>query len=719
MPGWRPFRKITPGRIIMAGLGGVAVLAVTLVVLDRVFPPNLARLSHVSTVVEGENGRPLRVFSTAGGLLRLKTTLADIDPKYVRFLKSYEDRRFDSHIGVDPLALARATWQWVRAGHIVSGGSTLTMQVARLLEPRDRTIWAKSIEILRAMQLEWHFSKTGILNMYATLAPFGGRVEGVRSAANVYFQKDPGHLTIAEAALLTVLPQSPSLLRPDRFAGQARQARAKVLQRLRNDNEITAAEYQQALGEPIPRQQYAMPLLAPHLAERLAAQYPDQDRIVTTLEPWLQADMQKLVEYYGVSVARDRSLAVVVVENKTGKVRAHLGSRDYLDRPSHGFVDMTRAIRSPGSTLKPFIYALSFDDHQTHPQTLIWDRAIADGGYRPSNFDHNEAGEISIADALRFSLNIPAVKVLGRYGPIRFGETMRKNGLELSLPGDAAVPNLAIALGGVGVKLDDLTGLYRGLATDRKNCPLQYLRDEKPAPCLSPHEMFSPQTQKWITGILQNTPRPDGYRAQATLNPAPIAFKTGTSYGFRDAWAFGYNADYTVGVWVGKASGQPSPGQTGLSSAAPLLFSVFEKLPRLSRIHNVDADESWKKPAPDGLKYFAPNRAQQNQLAANALDIEFPADDALFLLGDIARRGVVLRARNGVRPLIWMVNGVPLPSDPWKRTARWKPSEPGFYDITVLDKNADASHRQVTIRANAPQRSTISQVSISSVKDRP
>jgi penicillin-binding protein 1C len=712
MPGRVQFYKVRRGA--GACIAVLALLAVTLYGLDRAFPPDLARLSQVSAVVEGENARPLRVFSTAGGLLRLKTNVADIDPKYIRFLKSYEDRRFDHHIGVDPVALMRAMWQWVRAGHVVSGGSTLTMQVARLLEPRDRTVLSKAIEILRAMQLEWHYSKTDILNMYATLAPFGGRVEGVRSAAHVYFQKDPGHLTIAEAALLTVLPQSPSLLRPDRFPERARQARAKVLQRLLGQNEITIAAYHQALAEPVPQQQYPIPMLAPHLAERLVAQYPGQDRIITTIEPWLQGDLQKMVEYYGGNGARERSVAVMVVENKTGKVRAHLGSRDYLDRPSHGFVDMTRAVRSPGSTLKPFIYALSFDDQQTHPQTLIWDRAIADGGYRPSNFDHNEAGEVSVADALRFSLNIPAVKVLGRYGPIRFSETLRQNGVSLRLPGEAAVPNLAIALGGVGIALDELTQLYRGLAANRKNCPLQYLRDETPKPCLSSHEMFSPRTRHWITGILQNTPRPDGYRARNAQNPDPIAFKTGTSYGFRDAWAFGYNADYTVGVWVGKASGQPIAGQTGLNSAAPLLFSVFEKLPRLSRSTMAARDQSWKNPAPDGLKYFSMNPTTQNQRVAGGLDIEFPADDTTFLLADVASRGMVLRARAGMRPLVWMINGVPLATDRWKRSAIWTPTEPGFYDITVLDKNAVARHRHVTIRETAPQQGTVKQASLTS-----
>ncbi|WP_341363323.1 penicillin-binding protein 1C [Thalassospira sp. SN3W] len=673
--------------------------------LDRVFPPNLARLDDLSTVVEGENGRPLRVFGTADGLLRLETRIAEIDPKYIRFLKSYEDRRFDSHFGVDPLALIRAVGQWVRAGHVVSGGSTLTMQVARLLEPRDRTILSKIVEMLRAIQLEAHYSKTEILDMYVTLAPFGGRVEGIRSATHVYFRKEPDHLTIAEAALLTVLPQSPGRLRPDRFPETARAARDKVLDRLYLTNAISRADYIEALAEPLPVAQYPLPMLAPHLAERLVAANRDQPRIVTTIDPALQADLQKLVEFHGADQAPERSVAIMVVENSTSKVRAHLGSRDYLDRVSHGFVDMTRAIRSPGSTLKPFIYALSFDDHQTHPQTMIWDREIADGSYHPTNFDHGEYGQVSIADALRFSLNIPAVKVLERYGPIRFAQSLRRNGLEMRLPGEAQSPNLAMALGGVGVRLEDLIGFYRALAADRKNCPLQYLRDRAPVPCLSDSDMFSVRTQNWITGILQNTPRPAGYRWQSldNTNAPPIAFKTGTSYGYRDAWAFGYAGDYTVGVWVGKASGQPIPGQTGLGAAAPILFSVFEKLPRppLPPARKA-AFNLWKAPPPDLLKDFSRQQKGTTKQAANGLDIISPAEDAVFLLGDIQQRGVPLRARNGLRPLIWIINGVPLVSDPWKRTVNWMPDAPGFYDITVLDRQGAAHHRRITIRTALP-----------------
>tara|TARA_R110001583_G_scaffold190338_1_gene354510 strand:- start:90 stop:2210 length:2121 start_codon:yes stop_codon:yes gene_type:complete len=699
-----------PGRVRkwVYGTAGIFALAVAgLFVLDWVFPPNLTRLGDLSVVVEGENNQPLRVFGTSDGLLRLETKAAEVDPKYLRFLMGYEDQRFESHFGVDPLALVRALGQWAASGHIVSGGSTLTMQVARLLEPRDRTLVSKALEILRAIQLERHFSKSEILDMYVTLAPFGGRLEGVRSASLACFDKEPGHLTIAEAALLTVLPQSPTQMRPDRFPDHARKARAKVLDRLRQNDLITTADYNEALGEPLPHQQYAMPMLAPHLSEQLVASHPDQTRIKTTINPRLQADLQKLVEFNVSAASPELSVAIMVVENSTRSVVAHLGSRDYLDAISHGFVDMTQAVRSPGSTLKPFIYALSFEDRQTHPQTMIWDRSILDGDYAPSNFDHQEYGQISIADALRYSLNIPAVKVLERYGPIRFSQTMQRNGLDLRLPSDTAVPNLAIALGGVGVRLNDMMGIYRALASDRRNCPLRYLRDDgqndgidddMPS-CQPRQELVSRQTQTWITGILQNTPRPHGYQVTVDDHRMPIAFKTGTSYGYRDGWAFGYAGDYTVGVWVGKASGQPVPNQTGLRNAAPILFSVFEKLSR-QRISNQQqvAFDAWKQPASDLLKSFSSQKPGDIKLAINGLNIVSPADDAVFLLRDLKQRGLRLRARNGLRPLTWIVNGVPIDSDPWKRAVTWIPDGPGFYDITVLDRDGASQNRRITIR---------------------
>ncbi|NVJ93535.1 MAG: penicillin-binding protein 1C [Methylocystaceae bacterium] len=682
-----------------AGCAFVTCLITVVLILNHLFPPNLERLQNVSIVVEGKDNRVLRVFSTPEGLLRLESKTQEIDPRYFEFLKSYEDKRYDSHWGVDPFALIRATWQWIASGSIISGGSTLTMQVARLLEPRARTITSKLIEIARSLQLEWYFTKQEILDMYVTLAPFGGRLEGVNSASLTYFQKKPEHLTIAEAALLTVIPQSPSRLRPDRFPSRAKTARKKVLKRLLQLGVISPAQYKEALAEPIPSLQHAMPMLAPHLSERLIQAHPLKKKITTPIDPLLQAQIQQLVQPYTKNMGVTVSAAVVVVENQGRWVRAHVGSNNYIDHHSHGFVDMSQAVRSPGSTLKPLIYALSFNDRQIHPQTLIWDQGLSGRAYRPSNFDREEHGQVTIADALRFSLNIPAVKVLSLFGPIRFSETLREHGITLRLPHESASPNLAIALGGVGVTLEELTSIYSAFASDRKMCPLMFERNDVPSLCENEKKIISVQTQDWIRGILENTPRPRGNSLPSVSQGDTIAFKTGTSYGFRDAWAIGFNAQYTVGVWIGDATGRPVVGQTGLSAAAPLLFSVFEKLPGDVTQNYYAKHQAWKEAAPDVLQIFKGDQ-QVNKVygSTNTLEIKYPLNGTTLLLSDLSTKGVLLQAINGQRPLTWMVNGVPLVSNKWKRDVKWYPAGPGFYKITVLDKNAVVNSREIEIR---------------------
>ncbi len=680
-------------------LGMSALLILSALMLDSFFPPNMARLENLSVAVKGEEGNLLRVFSTPDGLLRLDSKVEDVDPKYLRFLISYEDKRYNQHFGVDPMALARATWQWVTSGQVVSGGSTLTMQVARLLEPRARTISSKLLEILRSLQLEWHYSKQEILNIYLSLAPFGGRVEGIKSASLTYFQKSPKNLTIAQAALLTVLPQSPSRLRPERFPIRAKKARKKVLSRLFKLGIISKEEFLEAHAEPIPHKQHPVPLLAPHLSEQLVKAHPLQTSIETTLSAPLQAQVQDLVEAYAKTLGPQVSAAVIVVQNKDRTLKVHVGSNNYLDKTSHGFIDMTKAVRSPGSTLKPLIYALSFNDRQTHPQTLILDEALSDQSYRPTNFDKTNHGQVTLADALRFSLNIPAVKVLNRFGPIRFSETLKNHAISLRLPHENAKPNLAIALGGVGVTLEELVRIYSALASDRKICPLVFEKKKEHSPCTHETEIITPQVQTWIKGILQNTPRPVGYAGHQSPENGSIAFKTGTSYGYRDAWSVGFTEDYSVGVWVGAASGQSLAGQTGLKTAAPLLFSIFEKLPMKKSANLYATNQSWKNPAPENLKLFKDDQLE-NQIGKTAqkLEILYPLNETTLAMADIAAKGVLLQAQNGKRPLTWLVNDIPLTSGKWERKTRWQPEGPGFYKITVLDKNANRKSEQIEIK---------------------
>uniref|UniRef100_UPI003AA81155 transglycosylase domain-containing protein n=1 Tax=Thalassospira alkalitolerans TaxID=1293890 RepID=UPI003AA81155 len=325
-------------------------------------------------------------------------------------LIAYEDKRFYSHHGVDPLAMLRATAQAVRHGEIISGGSTLTMQVARLLEDSGTGSWRGKLRQIRvALALEAQLSKADILSLYLTLAPYGGNIEGVRAAARIWFDKEPERLTPAQAALLVVLPQSPESRRPDRHPEAAKAARTAALARFVRSGIITQDDADAALREPLPRNRHAFPALAPHLTARLHHDAPDTPVLRTTINAPLQAALEPLAQQALSDRDPQSSVAIMVADHQTGAVLATVGSGGW-DRPG-GFVDMTRALRSPGSTLKPLIYALAFDDGLAHPETLIDDRPTAFGSYAPQNFDGMYRGELRVSEALQLSLNIPAVAI--------------------------------------------------------------------------------------------------------------------------------------------------------------------------------------------------------------------------------------------------------------------------------------------------------------------
>ena len=421
----------------------VVVAAVAIVALDRLFPPNLQRLNRQSTLVLDRDGNLLQAFTAADGAWRLPVSIDEVDPGYLRMLVAYEDKRFYSHWGVDPLALGRAVAQLVERGRIVSGASTLTMQTVRLLEPRQRTLGAKLIEMVRALQLEWHFGKREILDMYLTLAPYGGNLEGVRAASLFYFGKEPSHLTDAEAALLVSLPQSPERLRPDRNGAAARTQRDNVLQRMAELGVMTAQAAAEAAGEPVPPLRRPAIRRAAHLAERLHARcrrrpgdrdFHRRHAAARSSRRWPRGVQDQLEP--GATVA------VLVVENGTRAVRAYVGSGDFWDAGRYGQNDMVRAIRSPGSTLKPFIYGMAFDELIVHPETIVVDEPMRFGDYAPENFDHFYRGELSAREALQLSLNLPAVALLDRIGPLQTDRDAeaRRRALALAGRGDHARP---------------------------------------------------------------------------------------------------------------------------------------------------------------------------------------------------------------------------------------------------------------------------------------
>jgi len=684
-------RRALLAAVLLACIG-VAILAV---IWQRMEPLSLARAETLSVSVLDRNDRLLRAYTTADGRWRLPIEPKEVDARYLAMLLAFEDRRFRSHRGVDPVAIGRAGWQLVRHRRIVSGGSTLTMQVARLLAgEHERTGAGKIRQGLRALQLERKLSKDAILRLYLRLAPFGGNLEGVRAASLAYFGKEPRRLSLGEAALLVALPQSPELRRPDRFPEAARRARNRVLAYAAAHGVIPADEARRAAAERMPTARREFPMLAPHLADAEIEQ--DKTRLVhrLTIDAGLQANLQHLAREHADALGGRLSAALIALDHRTGEVIAHVGSPGYLDEARFGAVDMTAAVRSPGSTLKPIIYGLAFEAGLAHPETLIEDRPARFGLYVPKNFDQDWHGTVTVRMALAQSLNIPAVKVLEALGPPRLFGRLDQVGVTPMLP-KGAEPTLAIALGGLGLKLADLAALYASLARGGEPIALQYRRaaaDSKPA---ATQRLLSPAAAWYVADILRHAPAP------ANAKPGELAYKTGTSYGFRDAWAVGYDGRHTIAVWVGRPDGAATPGLAGRTAAAPLLFDAFARLsPRRAPLAappsgtlNVAAGD-----LPPPLKRF---REARDELVAGAylepaVQIAFPPDRAELDVEDGDSTGIVVKAEGGALPLTWLVDGVPISSDPARREAELPAASRGFLKLSVIDANGRAD--RVTIR---------------------
>jgi penicillin-binding protein 1C len=558
-------------RVLRWGLGAVVLLVALLWLADRIWPLPLPE-DDLARVVLAEDGTPLWRFADANGVWRYPVQTAEVSPYYLDALLTYEDRWFYQHPGVNPLALVRATWQNLTGARVVSGGSTLSMQVARLLDPHSRTFHGKLRQLWRTAQLEWHLSKEQILNLYLNRAPFGGTLQGVAAASWAYLGKSPAQLTHAEAALLAVLPQAPSRLRPDRHPQRAQEARDKVLRRLAEFQVWPQPAVDEALEEPLLLAPRLEPSLAPLLARRLNR--PDSPPLIrTTLDATLQRRLEDLLLGWRARLPEHTSAAILVVEEETMAVRAYLGSVDINDTKRFGHVDMISALRSPGSTLKPFLYGMALDDGLIHSESLLQDVPRRYGDYRPGNFSMGFTGAVPASTALSSSLNLPAVQLLEAYGPKRFAAQMRIGGVPLALPA-LAEPNLALILGGAGSRLEDLVSGYSAFARDGKSATLRLQPDDT----LRERPMLSPGSAWIIRRILSGQARPDrDPRAELVQRPV-LAWKTGTSYGFRDAWAIGVGPRYLIGVWIGRPDGTPVPGQFGLASAAPLMLQVHDVL---------------------------------------------------------------------------------------------------------------------------------------------
>lgn len=691
------------GKVTKIGVVLVALLATVGISLDTMFPPDLSRYEDQSVVVLDAEGNILRAFTTSDDMWRLPTRSSQVDPIYIKMLLAFEDKRFFSHPGVDPLALVRALWQWISTGRVVSGASTLTMQTVRLFEPRQRSLLGKLIEMARALQLERHFSKDEILQMYLTLAPFGGNLESARAASLAYFNKEPTRLTAAEAALLVALPQSPSFLRPDLFPVQADSARAKVLGRMEKVGVLTSRQVVEALEDPVRGIRHNLPFLAPHFSRQLKFVSPGQTVHRTFIDRNLQEALEGLGKRTKTGANKRASIAILVVEDRSRKILAYLGSADFFDEDSSGQVDMVRAVRSPGSTLKPFIYGMGFDDSVIHPETMISDVPTRFGDYFPRNFTGGHRGDVTIREALQQSLNIPAVAVLNRIGPIRFATTLQKSGIHLRFPHSNSRPGLPVALGGVGITLKDLVTLYVGLANGGMVAPLRLSQQDEGGPST---RIFGEIAAWFLSQILQGSPLPDSlvainYRPFGT----PVSFKTGTSFGSRDSWAVGFSTTHTVGVWIGRPDGTPSPGHSGLNVAAPLLFKVFGMLPKARLIRGEKPPPGVLSAAsglPEGLRRFQPHGGRpipHFKQFEDELRIIFPPDGSTLegttMGGEM--KPLLLEANGGVRPFFWTVNGMPVDSSPLRRNIAWSPDGKGFTGITVIDSRGDSASVQVRL----------------------
>lgn len=647
-------------------------------------------LSETSVEMRDRAGDLLRVYTVGDGLWRLAVRPDQVDPAYIEMLLAYEDRRFYRHRGVDLLAMARATLQAIVHGEIVSGGSTLTMQVARLLEASGTGQVRGKIRQMRvAWSLERRLSKEQILQLYLTHAPFGGNLEGVRAATLSWFGKEPARLTPAEAALLVALPQSPEKRRPDRDHAAATAARDTVLTRMVRGGLLDPESAQAARTEAAPVSRHAFPTLAAHLADRARSELPAAPRHDLTIDRNLQIGLEDLARGALRGLDADLSIAIVVADHHSGEVLASVGSSAYgTDLARQGFVDMTRARRSPGSTLKPLVYALAFDRGLAHPETLINDRPVAFGRYAPQNFDGAFRGELPVTEALRQSLNIPVVLLLDQIGPAHLMQVLRRAGTEPDLPGDQA--GLAVGLGGVGLSLNELVQIYAMLGQGGEARPLIWRQGQDPAA----GERVLARAAVWqVSDILSTLPPPPGAPARR------LAYKTGTSYGHRDAWAIGYDGRHVAGVWIGRPDGTPVPGAFGGDLAAPILFEAFQRLKPEPDLLPPPPPETLivtTAELPRPLRRFA-GRNALFEAAADAPKLIFPPDGAVLAV----EGAIPAKLRDGTPPFTWLADGRPILLGGYRREVMLQVPGDGFSRLSVIDAEGRAARVTIELQSRS------------------
>lgn len=569
--------SLTPKQTKLLRYGGSSLLVVMvfLILLNLFFPLKID--IEYSQIITDKDNNIIHAYLTSDDKWRMKTTLEEITPELQKAIIHKEDKYFNYHFGINPIAIFRAFFNNIVQGRRTSGASTITMQVARLLHPKERSYWNKIVEIFRAIQLEWKYSKKEILQLYLNLVPYGGNLEGVKSAAVLYFDKAPNHLNIAEITVLAIVPNRPTSLKLGKKNKQILAARNKWLKRFKEEKVFSATTIQDALEEELIIERKDAPKTAPHFSYRIKKTTPNQSIIKTSLNFNQQKKVEKIVQNYIKRIYKQhiKNASVMVINNQTNTVACYVGSADFFNNEDAGQVDGVRAIRSPGSTLKPFLTALAIDKGKATPKLKVNDVPVNFSGYSPVNYDNTYNGAVTVEYALANSLNVPSVKLLEEIGSDFFINQLIEAGFK-KIEKNKQQLGLSVVLGGCGVSLEELTRLYASFAHKGRLQSLQWTANDT---ITLQKPLVSEGAAYIVTDILTKLTRPDLPKNFESSKHLPkIAWKTGTSYGRRDAWSVGYNANYTIGVWVGNFSGEGVVELTGASIATPLLFKIFNAL---------------------------------------------------------------------------------------------------------------------------------------------
>lgn len=583
-------------------LGFLVGIILLFTLLNIIFPLRIS--IEYSTMVEDSKGNLLHAFLTSDEKWRMRTELDEITPELKKAILFKEDKYFYYHFGINPVSIIRALLKNIREGKRTSGASTITMQVARMLEPKERTYGNKIKEMFRAIQLELKYSKKEILQLYLNLVPFGSNIEGVKSASVIYFGKIPNHLSIGEIASLSIIPNRPVSLRLGINNDMITLERNIWLNRYLQHSLFDSLSIQNALQEPLVAYRREIPKLASHLAYRLKNSYPGKDIIKTCLNPSTQYKCENIVGQYSKRIyfKNIKNAIALVVDNKSRNILAYVGSADFNNNEDGGQVDGIRAVRSPGSTLKPLLYGLAMDAGLVTPKTIITDVPVSFEGYEPENYDDKFYGEITVEYALASSLNIPAVKLLAQLNPGTLIQELSAIGFS-QIRKDRDNLGLSLILGGCGVRPEEMTGLYCAMANKGVYKPFNYILNETSK---YSYRLLSESAAYMVTEILTKLTRPDlPVNWDNSMHMPKIAWKTGTSYGRRDAWSIGYSSTYTIGVWVGNFSGEGVPELNGADMATPLLFELFNAID-----YNSKAD--WfSMPDKLGIRYVCTNSGKK------------------------------------------------------------------------------------------------------------